>query len=302
MNKILIGFLLIVAAVVAILSTYKSPSNETRALKVTASFYPLAFFASEIGGEYADVQTVTPANVEPHDYDPTAQDIIRLHTSDVVIINGGGFEPWSDALLSDLSEETVVVTVSDGLATLQHEEDGKSAKDPHVWLSPVLAKEIAQKIGSAFETADQQHAEYYAARTEDLAERLDLLHAEFQASLSSCQHDTIVTSHAAFGYLADAYGLRQISVTGISPESEPSAEELRGIADFARANNVEYIFFESLVSPKLSQTIANEVGAKTLVLNPLEGLTQEQEAEGNNYFTEMRRNVENLKIALVCPQ
>src|SRR5690606_2058294 len=143
-------------------------------------------------------------------------------------------------LLSDLDEEAAVVTATEGLAALQHEEDGKTMNDPHVWLSPLLAKEIAQKIGSAFETADPEHAEYYAARTEDLADRLNELHAEFQASLSSCQHDAIVTSHAAFGYLADAYGLRQVSVTGISPESEPSAEELRTIADFARANNVEY--------------------------------------------------------------
>lgn len=127
-----------------------------------------------------------------------------------------------------------------------------------------------------------------------------MLDKDYRSGLSKCNKKDIITSHAAFGYLAKEYGFNQLAIAGLSPDEEPTLQTLKNISDFAKKNNVQYIFFESLVSPKLSETIANEVGAKTLVLNPLEGLSIQDIAEGKNYFTEMRSNLNQLKIALQC--
>ena len=132
--------------------------------------------------------------------------------------------------------------------------------------------------------------------------KLDDLDRQYRRGLANCQEKNIVTSHAAFGYLATAYGLNQVSITGLSPDAQPSPRQLADIVKFTRANNVKYIFFESLVSPKLSKTIATEIGAQTMVLNPLEGLTDEEVSQGNNYFTEMENNLANLKTALECKE
>jgi zinc transport system substrate-binding protein len=159
---------------------------------------------------------------------------------------------------------------------------------------------MVDRISAAVIALDPANERRAQERTDRLKMRLDELDREFQNGLTACRQKNFVTAHTAFGYLASAYGLTQIGISGLSPEAEPTPQELAEVARFAQANNVKYIFFETLTSPRLAETIAREVGAATLVLNPLEGLADEEEKAGKNYFTEMRQNLYNLKIALQC--
>lgn len=270
-------------------------------LPVTASFYPLYFFAHEIGGDHTEVSTVVPAGVEPHDYEPTPRDIVRIGQSRLVILNGVGIEPWSLHLQSMINpERTVIIEAAEGRATYEMEEDGKEIADPHLWLSPVLAGRITDAILRGFVIADPAHRAEYEANAAVLKMRLTDLDREYREGLAFCKRRDFITSHAAFGYLAAEYDLNQVSLAGISPEEEPSPAALASIARFARERNIKYIFFESLVSPKLSETIAHEVGAATLVLDPVEGLAAEDAGRGGNYFTKMRENLAHLQRALQC--
>lgn len=280
-------------------STEALPNNKK--LEVVASFYPLAFLAGEIGGQKAIVSNLTPAGAEPHEYEPTPQDMMNIEKSRLIILNGAGLEVWGDALKKNMdSSHTVLVVASEGLGTEQMMEDGEAVTDPHVWLAPVLVIKMTEKIAEGFASADPANKEYYENNAAKLQKRLHDLDVAYMKGLADCKSRKIVTSHAAFGYLAAAYGLEQVSIAGISPDAEPSAKALTNVASFARENGVKYIFFESLVSPKLAETIAQEIGAETLVLNPLEGLTDEEVVQGKDYFTEMMTNLTHLETALQC--
>ena len=270
-------------------------------LQVVASFYPLYFFSQQIGGNKADVTNIVPAGAEPHDYEPTAQDMAKMESSMLIVLNGGGLEAWSDNIKKNIdARNTAIVVAGEGLTTQQVTEDGQTGIDPHVWLDPPLAMKMVDRIEQGFEKVDPANKDYYRSNVNSLKVRLGDLDMAYKQGLGSCPEKSIITSHAAFGYLATTYGLNQVSISGLSPDAEPSPRQLADIVKFAKNNHVKYIFFESLVSPKLSQTIANEVGARTLVLNPIEGLSDKELAQGKDYFSMMRNNLKNLQTALQC--
>lgn len=276
-------------------------TNSSNTIQVTTSFYPLYFFTTRIAGELATVYNITPAGAEPHDYEPTPQDIAHIEDSALLVLNGGALEAWGEDEVEALQgSSTAVLVVGEDLADQTVEEDSETVRDPHVWLDPVRAKTQAQRIADELIHIDPSHADAYRMNVATLFADLDRLDREFVSVLSTCQKNAFVTSHNAFGYLAERYDLTQVSILGLSPDEEPSAEALAQVVDFAQLYDVSYIFFESLVSPKLAETLANEVGAQTLVLNPLEGLTQEELARGENYITVMQQNLANLQTALVC--
>ncbi len=300
--------LLFVAALGYVLNAgnLRSTASETnraprdRQLQVTASVYPLYYFASVVGGEHAVVQNITPAGAEPHDFEPTSQDIARIEKGDLLILNGG-VEAWGDKIREELKGTKVTVVIaSEGLLTQQVVEEGQTAQDPHVWLSPPLAKKQVEHILAGFRVVDPGHRAYYEAQAQSLEDQLDRLDSAYRTGLAQCQQKDLVTSHAAFGYLANTYGLNQVAIAGLSPDAEPSAKDLADIVNLARAKHIKYIFFETLVSPKLSETIASEIGAQTLVLDPIEGLTDAQIRQGKNYFTAMQDNLVSLQTALEC--
>lgn len=279
----------------------QKPRTSSANISITASFYPLAFFTSQIVGDTADVYTITPAGAEPHAYEPTTRDVARIEDSALLILNGGNFEPWGDDETSALAgTDTTVIAVGEQFATNTMEEDGETTRDPHVWLDPVLAKKIVATILAGVVEVDPTNAVTYRANAATFESALDALHQEYVAGLANCQKKEMITSHAAFSYLAARYGLTQVAISGISPDAEPSARTLAEVADFAQKNDVQYIFFESLVSPKFAETIAEEVGAQTLVLNPLEGLSDDEIAAGETYITVMQENLNNLRTALQC--
>jgi len=268
-------------------------------LPVAASFYPIYFFAARIGGDRAQIFDVTPAGTEPHDYELTPLDVARLERSRLLILNGA-VESWGGKVSRLLNpRRTLVIVAAQGLMT-RHGEANSDAVDPHVWLSPRLAQKIARRIEKAYIQVDPVDATYFAANARTLTGKLQALDAQYRRGLARCAQKDIVTSHAAFGYLARDYGLTQVAIGGLSPDAQPSPRRLADIVNFARKNGVKTVFFERLVSPKLSQTIAREIGAKTMVLDPIEGLTAVDAAAGKDYFTQMRQNLADLRSALQC--
>jgi zinc transport system substrate-binding protein len=281
-----------------------SPTRATSAGKVTvtATFYPMAEFARQIGGDRVTVDTLVRPGVEPHDYEPTPGDLTRLYRSKVFVYNGAGLETWVPRLRDELSANHVIA--ANASAGIQLDQlapgSGESGVDPHIWLDPVRAAAEVSNIEAGLVRADPAGAAYYHGRAAAYRQQLAALDAAYRTGLSQCARHDIVTSHQAFGYLGDRYGLTITAISGLSPDEEPSPQKLAGIAAYARAHHVRYIFFETLVSPKLAQTLATEAGAQTLVFNPLEGLSADQVARGDNYLSVQQANLNQLRIALDC--
>ncbi len=268
-------------------------SSNTGKIDVVTSLYPLYYFASVVGGDHAHVINITPAGVEAHEFEPTTQDVVKIQHSDLLLLNGH-IEVWAPAMQKNLIGKDVEVLVINENLFAEH------STDPHVWLSPELAQHQVAIIAEAFKKEDPKNASYYQKNADELIASLQELDSAYRQGLATCQKRDIVTAHAAFGYLAQEYNLNQVAISGLSPEEEPSARKLAELATFVREKQVKYIFFEELTSPRFSQTLAQETGVETLVLNPAEGLTPEDEAKGENYFTIMEANLANLEKALVC--
>jgi zinc transport system substrate-binding protein len=256
---------------------------------VVGSFYPMSFLATQIGGDKWNVVNLIPAGAEPHDYEPTSSDWKTMTSATLIILNGT-IEPWGNKVVGEIGNKAKVVTVG---------TTGNTG-DPHVWLSLAMYKKQAVLVTNAFSGIDPGNKNYYDANLKALLGKLDALIVDYQKGLASCKNKEIITTHEAFSYLAAEFGLQQVAITGLTPDAEPSISKLESLVKLARAKNIKYIFFESLVSPKLATTLANEIGAQTLVLNPLEGLTKTEVANGANYLTVMEDNLHNLRKALQC--
>jgi|SRR3989344_2609064 len=308
---IIIGTIIFVSIVVIVL--YGGEKNNSgqidTTIKVTTSFYPLAEFAKQVGGDRVEVVNITPAGSESHDFEPTPKDVAALFSSKVFIFNGAGFDPWAEKLKPDLEQKGVrTIDMSEYVDLIaseekhEDEENNEEAEelDPHFWLDPVLAKKEVGVIRDAFVRVDPSNNSEYTNNAERYIEQLSTLDDKYKNGLASCEIRDAVASHAAFGYLAERYNINVISIAGISPEEEPSPKRMAEIAQLAKQKNIKHIFFETLVSPKLSETIAREIGAETLVFNPLEGLTNEEIATGEDYISVMEKNLVNLRTALIC--
>jgi zinc transport system substrate-binding protein len=249
--------------------------------QVAASFYPLAFAAEEIGGERVDVVNLTPPGTEPHDLEPTPSDVRELKSADLVLLLGHGFQPQLEDAAGD-GDEVVDLLDTPGLIRFQND-------DPHVWLDPARYELIARRI-----------ADELGAPSEEFVGRLKALDSDLRRGLADCARDEIVTSHDAFGYLAERYGLNQIPITGLSPEAEPSPRDLSRVVDLVRSTRATTVFSETLVSPRIAEAVASETGARTAVLNPIEGLEPSEAEGGEDYFSLMRSNLAALRDALGC--
>ena len=303
MNKkliLLLGILILAFASVLLFNFGSTKKVSDGKLQVTASFYPMYFFASRIGGDKANVISITPASAEPHDYEPTTQDLVSIQNSNMLVLNGGALEAWGNKIKGQLPANVLVVTAGEGLANKQLNENGQTIQDPHIWLDPILAKKEIAVIERGFEKIDPKDSVYFQANAQKLNNDLDGLNTEYSHAFTNCAQTDFITSHAAFGYLGAQYGINQIPISGVSPDEEPSTQKLVEITNLVKAKNIKVIFFESLISPKLSDTIAHEAGAKAMVLDPIEGVTKDGLATGQNYLTIMRQNLNNLQIALQC--
>jgi zinc transport system substrate-binding protein len=292
------GLVAVLAALSLVGSACTTPGRASDGrLQVVTSFYPLAEAAERVGGDQVDVTNLTPPGVEAHDFELTPKDVEAIATADLVVYLGGGFQPSVEDALDEA--EGKVIDVLHGLPTLSVGGPG-STLDPHVWLDPELYVRIVETVERALADLDPKHAEAYAANAADFESTLADLDDEFSQGLATCDRRLIVTGHEAFGYLAARYGLEQQPITGLSPEAEPDAKRLAELRDLVEREGVTTIFTETLVSPEVAQTLASEAGVKTAVLNPLEGLTEDQLAAGEDYVSVMRRNLATLEVALGC--
>jgi zinc transport system substrate-binding protein len=300
-------------------------------LNIVTTFYPMYEFSRQVAGDHANVTALVPTGTEPHDWEPSAKDMAQIQEADVFVYNGI-VETWvEDALASSNNDNRIVVEASSGIDLAEgteaehehegeehaqeaekhdhaagteehaHEEEGHShdyALDPHVWLSPVLAQKEVKAIEAALIKADPANKADYEANANAYTAKLKELDTAYRDGLANVKNKELVTQHAAFAYLAKEYGLTQVPISGLSPEQEPSPDQMARIVQFAKEHQVKTIFFETLVDPKVAQTIASEIGAKTAVLNPLEGLTEDDIKNNRDYITVMQENLKALTTAL----
>ncbi|MFC3494873.1 metal ABC transporter solute-binding protein, Zn/Mn family [Glycomyces rhizosphaerae] len=316
-------------AAAAALAACGSGSDDPAAdgeISVVTAFYPLTFATERVGGDHVAVTNLTPAGQEPHDLELAPSDIAAIEEADFVVYLKG-FIPELDAAVEEYAADksldvlTAVETSEyDYTQAIEEEEEAHAEEeateeatatedehgheeelegvDPHVWLDPIRYGQIGTAIGEGLAGLDEVNAADYTAGAEALNADLTSLDAEFTDALAARASDTIVTSHAAFGYLADRYGLTQIAISGLSPDQEPDSQHMAEVAEYVETNGISTIFFETLVSPDIADTLAAETGAQTAVLNPIEGLTQEQLDADADYFTVMRENLATLQTAL----
>jgi zinc transport system substrate-binding protein len=285
-----LGILVVVLLSVALSACGAGDENTTSGRTVVAAFYPLAWAVEQIVGDDLEVVNVTPVGAEPHDVELTPRDVEAVRDADLVVYLGRGFQPALEQALETRSGRSL--DLLDGQVLLSgRDEEGQKAQDPHLWLDPTRYAEMVERIGRELGRR---------AASDRLALRLHALDREFRAGLETCKQHEIVASHAAFGYLAERYGLEQIALTGIAPEAEPSPRDLVSLVHEVEKSGSTTVFFETLVSPKLAQTVARESGAKTAVLDPIEGLTNDEVAAGDDYFSVMRANLRALRTALRC--
>ncbi|WP_055489919.1 metal ABC transporter substrate-binding protein [Streptomyces sp. TP-A0356] len=273
---------------------------------VVASFYPMAFLAEQIGGKYVHVTSLTQPGQEPHDLEISAKQTAQLQESDAVLYLKG-LQPSVDDAVAQSEIKTKVdagslTSLEDhgnevgGHAAAHDTQKGESGKDPHIWLDAVKYSEVAKGVGKALEKADPGHADAYKANTDALVKKLDALNTRFTDGLKTAKGKVFITTHAAFGYLAERYGLTEDAINGLDPESEPSAARVRDLERMAKADGVTTVFYETLVSDKTAKTIAKDANLKTDVLDPIEGITSK--SRGSDYFQVMEANLKALQTGL----
>ncbi|WP_329387904.1 metal ABC transporter substrate-binding protein [Streptomyces sp. NBC_01716] len=287
-------------------------------LAVVASFYPMQYLAEEIGGDHVDVSTLTKPGVEPHELELGTRQAAQLGEADYILFLKG-IQPAVDEAITAAGVPNTVDAAS--LTTLEkhgsevghdhgdehgdehageehagEEHEGEAGTDPHIWLDPVKYAEVAKGVGASLEKADPDNAAAYRKNTTALVERLTTLDTAFKEGLADTSTKTFITTHSAFGYLAERYGLTQESISGLSPESEPSPARIKELRSIAAEDKVGTVFFETLVSDKTAKTVAADSGLRTDVLDPIEGITEK--SKGADYVEVMKSNLAALEKAL----
>ncbi len=297
--RILLAFGIVAALVLGGVAYYvgKPSAPSGGKLTVVASFYPYFYMAARVAGDRAVVASLLPPGVEPHDWEPTPSAIAQVHDADIFVFNGHA-EVYLAPLFAELpADRPVRVNTSAGLP-MRTTENGEV--DPHVWLDPVLASRVVDSIEAAFSAARPESASVFHANAQQVRAEFAATDAVYAPGLAICTLRTIVTQHEAFGYAGARYNLTVIAIQGLSPDAEPTPQQLAEIRAVINQTGVRYIFYEELVNPSVAETLAAEAGVGTLVLSPIEGLTPEGAQQGETYFSLLGRNLVNLRIALGC--
>ena len=258
-------------------------------LQVVTSFYPLYYFTSQIGQDRVDVLQLITDNAEPHSWEPKASDIFKVHNADIMVYNGGGFEPWIDSFLTNMKAGAIIVDTSVGVNQTGQE-------DPHFWMDPVDAKIQVDIIALALETADPGNATFYRANAADLDSRLDQLNADFVVGLQNRTKNDFITTHEGFNYLAQRYGLEDHGAVGISGDAQPSAKDIANLVQDVQTMGLHYVFAEPIYNDAVIQTIADATHCTVLTLDALHGRSGAH--AHMDYFQIMYANLAELRIGL----
>jgi zinc transport system substrate-binding protein len=271
-----------------------SASESAAELAATAAFYPLQWLTARVGGDRVTVSNLTEPGVEPHDLELTPRDVATVGQADLVVYLSG-FQPAVDDVAGRQAADTAFDVAEAARLTLTR---GSASVDPHFWLDPIRMADVADALARRLGELDPQGAATFTANAQAVRAELAALDREIADGLATCENRDVVTSHDAFGYFAEAYDLTQVAITGLTPEAEPSPGDLSAVTEFVRAHEVTTIYYETLVSPDIAQTVARETGAQTQVLDPLEGLTDA--SQGEDYLAVMRSNLANLRTGQSC--
>ncbi|MBE9908884.1 metal ABC transporter substrate-binding protein [Enterococcus casseliflavus] len=272
-------------------------SSESNQIEVVATFYPMYEFTKAVVGEEGQVDLLIPAGNEPHEYEPSAQDMTKISDADAFVFNSQALEKWaSNGLDSVDQDKTKVIEAAKGIALSESDPNSEEAGelDPHVWLDPVLAQKEVQTIEEGLAEKFPDKAEAFKKNADAYIEQLSDLDEEYQAAFKDAKNRSFVTQHAAFGYLAKEYDLKQEAISGISPEEEPSAARLAELKTFVESNEIKIIYFEENATSKVAETLADETSVQTEVLSPIEGITQEDMDDGVTYISIMKDNLKSL--------
>ncbi|MBD7918162.1 zinc ABC transporter substrate-binding protein [Cellulomonas sp. Sa3CUA2] len=303
-SRLLAAVLVLPVLVTAACSAGPGEDGTVRAL---ASFYPLQMVTEEVGGDRVTVSSLTPPGAEPHDVELSPAQVASVGAAQLVV-HQSGFQPAVDDAVAQAAPEHVVdaavhADLAGDASSHGHEADDHDAEDgddhgadPHFWLDPTRLAAVADDVAAALSEIDPDGADVYRANADALTARLTALDEAYTAGLATCERRVVVTSHEAFGYLADRYDLEQVGISGVDPETEPSPARLREVGEVVRDEGVTTIFFETLVSPKVARTLAADLGVEAAVLDPIEGLGDDTQ----DYFSIAEANLEALRVALSC--
>ena len=282
MRLIIVIALIVGSALLVAFLASGDPAQRAGPRRVAASFYPLAYAAEHLGGERGIVDDLTPPGAEPHDLEVSPSVVDKIHSASLVVLLGHGFQPQLERAADGSNAGVLSVLDMPGLRRFRN-------GDPHVWLDPVRYALVVRRLGRVL-----------GADAGGLIARLRSLDRAYRTGLAHCERREIVTSHEAFAYLAARYRLRQIPISGLSPEAEPTPAEVARSVETIRRTHATTVYREPLVSPKIAETVASEAGAATAVLSPIEALTRPELGRGEDYFSIMRANLAALRKGLGC--
>ncbi len=279
--------------------SFVSASSGTAELSAIVSFYPLYEFTKQVGQDKVNVSLLIPPVIEPHDWEPTVNDLQKMHEADLIVINGIGFESWADDI-DTVNSDVIIVDTSKGISIIDGDMieansdlHDHSVGDPHIWLNPVMAKTQVQNIVDALISIDPDNEKFYIQNAKSYQDKLDALDAKIKDELSPCNKD-FIAFHNAFTYFAVEYGLNQHSIVNSNePNIGPTLKTLETVINLAQTFDIDVVFTEETVDTRTSQVIANEIGARVLVLSPIETI-----GDDSDYFLKMENNLSNLKEAL----
>jgi zinc transport system substrate-binding protein len=309
-TKLLVIAFLVCAIVLIVFTSCKpvskSAGNIQRKMIVITTLFPLYDMARNIGGDRAEVTLLLPPGVEPHSFEPRPGDIVKIAKADVFIYTGKFMEPWAaDIIRRVTNKDLIIVDASAGTkmipAVFHDADEPAGTSDPHIWLDFDNAKIMVKNIAGSFQTKDSADSGYYQRRAADYSNKLTELDSSFRSTLSTCKNREIIYGgHYAFGYMASRYGLKYLAAQGISPDAEPTANDMANLVKQIKKDKIKYIFYEELTSPKIAETLAGETNVRLLMLNAAHNVTREQFDQKVSFFDILKNDLDNLKTGLEC--
>jgi zinc transport system substrate-binding protein len=306
-KRFIVVIIIVFISLITVFSRSSIPIKKSdNKLKIITTLFPLYDFAKNIGKDKVDVTLLLPPGVEAHTFEPKPSDIVKINEADIFIYTGKYMEPWAEEVIQGVSNKNLLVIDSSvGIPMIPENNHDTNepvgANDPHIWLDFDNDKIIIQTITKAFIEKDTLNSSYFQKNVQEYQNKLTLLDEEYKNKLSNCKTKEIVYGgHYAFGYLSKRYNLLYVAAQGVSPDSEPTAQDLAILIDQIKKNNIQYIFYEELTSPKITETLANETHSKMLLLNAAHNITKDDLEKNVSFLTIMENNLINLKNGLQC--
>lgn len=305
MRNTIIVFIIALLTVITIAYSFTQDSNapqeKTDHISIITTTFPLYDFAKNIGGPDVDVKLLLPPGVEPHEFEPTPTDIVAMHDANLFIYTGKFMEPWAEDVINGINTQVKSIDTSIGVTLLQTDDDHAEGVDPHIWLNFDNAQKMVDTIAQAIAQEDPSHADIYLSNAAAYKTQLVQLNDLYTKTLATCQQRKIIYSgHYAFGYLSKKYDLDYKSVYGISPNSEPSAQDIAKLIDQINYEKISAIFYEELIDPKVARTLSEETNTKLFALTPAGNITKKDYQNNKTFIDLMKENLQNLTQGLSC--